>query len=307
MRLAGIGRKRPSQSAFLIATVGAGFWGLSGTAAQALFQLYGFPVVGLVTLRMLIAGSILIVVLRPAFPDAPWLRFLLLSVFGLAGSQLTYLAAISYSNAAAATLLQFLFLPMVVAYEVLAGELRWSARWALMLGLAAAGTLLLVGGLSNGNIEILVTPRGLLFGLLSAVAAAYYTLDSRRLVRESGSWAVTAWGFVVGGAVTLPFGAFTLSGYSLPTGLGTLLDVALLVGFVIVFGTLLAYGFYLSALRHLAACEVGVVASWEPISAAAAAFVFLGVVMTPVQYLGGAMIVLAVILLASLPAATKPR
>lgn len=289
---------RQSQSAFIIAAIGAGFWGLSGTAAQGLFQLYGFPVVGLVTLRMLIAGSILIAFLRPSFPNGSRLRFAVLSVFGLGGSQLTYLAAISYSNAAAATLLQFLFLPLVVAYEVLAGELRWSARWAVMLALAALGTLLLVGGFSRGSLEIIVTPGGLAFGLLSAVAAAYYTLGSRRLVRESGSWTVTAWGFVVGGVITSPFGIFTLIGYSLPTGFGAILNVAFLIGVVIVLGTLLAYGFYLSALRHLAASEVGVVASWEPISAAAAAYVFLGVIMTGVQYLGGAMIVVAVVLLA---------
>lgn len=288
---------RPSQSAFLIAAIGTGLWGLSGTAAQALFQLYDFPVVGLVTLRMVIAGSILIVLLRPAFPDVSKSRFLILSVFGMAGVQLTYLAAISYSNAAAATLLQFLFLPLVVTYEALTGTLRWSVRWAVMLALAAVGTFLLVGNLSGGGVEILVTPAGLLFGMLSALTAAYFTLASRSLVRRSGSWAVLAWGFVVGGVATSPFGVLALLGYTLPAGGGTLLGVTLLVGFVIVVGTLLAYGFYLSALRRLSASEVGVVASSEPISAATAAFVFLGVVMTWAQYVGGVMIVLAVILL----------
>ena len=248
---------------------------------------------------MLISGFILVILLRPTFPNAPKFPFLLLSVFGLAGSQFTYLAAVSYSNAAAATLLQFLFLPLVVTYEVLAGAIRWTRRWAAMLVLAVAGTLLLVGGVTRNGVQILVTPGGLLFGLLSALCAAYYTISSGRIVRGSDPWAVTAWGFVIGGAVTSPFGVLMLIDYSPPAGLASIAAIALLAGFVTIFGTLLAYGFYISALRHLSASEVGVVASWEPISAAVAAFVFLGVIMTYAQYLGGALIVLAVALLAS--------
>src|SRR6266702_2782260 len=45
--------------------IGAGFWGLSGTAAQALFQTYQFPVIALVTIRTLVSGLILFIIVRP--------------------------------------------------------------------------------------------------------------------------------------------------------------------------------------------------------------------------------------------------
>ncbi len=157
---------RLAHLSLLSTLLGAGFWGLLGTAAQALFQIYKFPVVGLVTIRMLFAGLFLLIILRPAIPQGPWLPLVVLSILGYAGSQLTYLAAIQYSNAATATLLQFLFLPIVAGYEALTGRLRWSYRWTMTLVLAAAGTFLLIGG---ATLQILVTPPGLLFGLLAAL------------------------------------------------------------------------------------------------------------------------------------------
>jgi len=48
-----------------------------------------------------------------------------------------------------------------------------------------------------------------------------------------------------------------------------------------------------------------VIASFEPIAASVAAYVFLGVRLDLVQYLGGAIIVLAVVLTASRPAKIK--
>src|SRR5437899_12978964 len=83
---------------------------------------------------------------------------------------------------------------------------------------------------------------------------------------------------------------------STPYGFGGLVG---LVTFVIVFGTILAYGLYLAGLRRLSATEIGLASSSEPIVASGAAYLLLGVILTPVQYLGGAMIILAVVLLAS--------
>ncbi|TMI18389.1 hypothetical protein E6H32_04820 [Candidatus Bathyarchaeota archaeon] len=273
---------RLAQVSLLGTLIGAGFWGLSGTAAQALFQTYQFPVIALVTIRTLVSGLILFVIFRPGMPRRPLRQLLSLSVFGFAGSQLAYLGAIQFSNAATATLLQFLFLPIVAGYESVKGVLRWSFQWTVSLLLAMVGTLFLVGGMPGWNFRILVTSNGVLFGLLAAVSGAYYTLASRPLVRANGPWWVTTWGFAIGGLVTVPFGVESFLNYQMPStpyGLGGLVG---LVIFIIVFGTILAYGLYS-----------------EPIVAAVAAFVFLGVILTGTQYLGGALIILAVVLLAS--------
>src|SRR6266567_134030 len=131
---------RLSQKSLLGALLGSGLWGLSGTASQALLQGFGFPVLGLVALRMLLSALLLQLIFRPAFPPKPRARLVLVSVFGLAGSQITYLGAIAFSNVATATLLQFLFLPIVAVYEKVTGVLRWSLRWTVALVVAMIGT-----------------------------------------------------------------------------------------------------------------------------------------------------------------------
>jgi drug/metabolite transporter (DMT)-like permease len=276
---------------------GATLWGVSGTAAQALFERFQFPVLGLTALRLL-AGSALIFAAGPRFARPRFSpAFLALAFFGLAGSQLTYLEAIQYSNAVTATLLQFLFLPMVAAYEVAHSTIQWSARWSGTLALAGGGTLLLVVKIGVGSLGILVTPLGIAFGLLAAVAAAFYSILGSRFVRESGPWAVTSWGFLLGGLATLPFGAYSFLHYTAPHALASQLVVVALVAVVVVCGTALAYSLYLVGLRALPATEVGVVAAFEPIAAAVATYVFLGLVLTVTQYIGGAAIVFAVALL----------
>ena len=71
---------------------------------------------------MIVSGIILLVILRPSLPERKNLRGLLaIAIFGFLGTQVSYLLAIQYTNAPTATLLQFLFLPMVAAYEALTG------------------------------------------------------------------------------------------------------------------------------------------------------------------------------------------
>ncbi len=288
---------RKEQFAVIATVAGASLWGISGTAAQALFERFHFPVLGLLTVRMLV-GSFLIFAAAPRFPRPRFSSaFLALALVGLAGSQVTYLAAIQFSNAVTATLLQFLFLPMVAAFEVFRGTIQWSARWTAMLGLAGGGTFLLVVKIGGGSLGILVTPLGVVFGLAAAVAAAFYSILGHRFVRESGPWAVTGWGFLLGGLGTLPFGAYSFLRYSVPPALSARLEVVLLVAIVAVCGTALAYSLYLIGLRSLPATEVGVVAAFEPIVAAVATYAVLGLVLTATQYLGGAAIVFAVALL----------
>lgn len=276
--------------------LGGSLWGLSGNAAQALFQDYRFPVIGLVAVRMSVSGLALILIIRPGIPPRPWARLLALGMVGYAGSQFFYLVAIQYSNAPTATLLQFLFLPMVASYEAVTGGFPWSKRWTLTIILALVGTLLLVVGES---FKVLITPLGLSAGLLAAFCGGYYTLGSKDYVRAHGPWWITSYGFTVGGLVAFPFGVSSLWNYQFPTSSVDALRFSLLLAFVVVFGTLLAFGLYVSGLRRLTATETGVASSIEPIVSALAAYAFLGVVLTLTQYFGGALIVFAVVLVAT--------
>src|SRR5208283_5366844 len=117
---------REVRLALLAAVTGSALWGLSGTAAQVILQGYLFPVWGLTTIRMLGAACLLLAVARPKWPR-PWTAsFASMAILGLVGSQVTYLEALFYSNVTTATLLQFLFLPMVAGYELASGAIRRS-------------------------------------------------------------------------------------------------------------------------------------------------------------------------------------
>jgi drug/metabolite transporter (DMT)-like permease len=297
-----------AQRAALVAAVtGSAFWGFSGVAAQVVLQSYVFPVWGLVTIRMLGAAFLLLAVARPKWPR-PWkLSFASLAILGLVGSQVTYLEALFYSNVTTATLLQFLFLPMVAGYELVTRAITWSGRWAVLLTFAGVGTVLLVGTFSSQGFSVLITPLGLIFGVLSAVAGAYYTLAARRFAQtETAQW-VSTWGFLLGGVVTAPLGAYTLFQYHWPTSFASGGLLAGLILFVVVAGTLLAFTLFIYGLRNLTATEAGVAASFEPIVAAAAGFAILGVALSALQYVGGALIIIAVALLgAPVQARTEP-
>ncbi len=296
------------RTALIGVLIGTAFWGLSGTASQALFQTYQFPVLGLSELRLAISGLLLLAFVRPSIPKRKDLRLLVsIAIFGFIGTQVSYLVTIQYTNAPTATLLQFLFLPMVAGYEALTGTLRWSKRWTVTLTLAFAGTLLLIGLFSGGGFSIVITPIGLVAGLIAALTGAYYSLATRPLVREKGGWWLTTWGFLIGGLVMLPLGFLGFQGYSLSPSAPEFATVVGLVIFVIIFGTVLSFGLYLVGLEQLPATETGVAASLEPIIASIAAYVFLGVRLDPLQYLGGALILLAVILIALRPSGGKPE
>ena len=287
-----------AQRAALAATVtGSALWGLSGVAAQVILQRFYFPIWGLVTIRMLGAAALLLVIARPERPR-PWTWSLAaLAIVGLVGSQATYLEALFYSNVTTATLLQFLFLPMVAGYELAKGTIRWSTRWGVLLTLAAVGTILLVGTFTALGFSILITPLGLVFGLGSAVGGAYYTIAAREFAQTRSAQWVSAWGFLLGGAVTAPLGAWTLLLYRWPTTVGSGLLLAGLILVVIVVGTLLAFTLYVYGLRNLTATEAGIADSFEPIVAAVAGFAILGVALSALQYVGGTLIVIAVALL----------
>jgi drug/metabolite transporter (DMT)-like permease len=281
---------------FAVVLLAATLWGLSGTAAQGLFDLYGFPPLGLVTLRMLLSAAILLAVVRPSFPRGSALHLLVFSVLGLLAVQVTYFLAIANSNAPTATLLQSLALPMMAIYEWFLPRARRTVLVAASVGLAFVGTLVLTVGGTGGHLA--VSFLGVTFGVLSALTAAYYTIDSRPLVQRHGAWAITAWGMLIGGLLSLPLGAPGLAQYLLhPPATGGM-DILLLTLFVVVAGTLVPFGLYLQGRDRLSAIEAGVAGTMEPVSAAVVAFVVLGVVLQPLQYLGGALMLVAVVLIA---------
>lgn len=279
---------------------GAVLWGVSGTAAQVLFQYDQFSPGWLVTIRMIASGLLLLFI--GTFHSGPkhvfevWghrrdaFRLILFGILGLLGVQYSYFASIATGNAATATLLQYLG-PMFITVFL---AIRWRRTpnvWeSSSVVLALIGTFLLV---TDGKWHGLSVPAvSVAWGLMSALTLAFYTLYPSRLLQRYGSTTVVGWSMLIGGV--------GMACKNLPwhfVGHGTL-GAWLLVGFVVVFGTLLAFYLYLSSLRYISPSETSVLACAEPLSAAVVAIVFLNVHMGAAALLGGLCIVTTVIILA---------
>jgi drug/metabolite transporter (DMT)-like permease len=161
------------------------------------------------------------------------------------------------------------------------------------------GTFLLV--VNGRTLSLHVTLLGLIFGTLCAVGAAFYTLYSKKLTNLYGSWTITTWGFIIAGIVSLPIGSFSLFQERFT------LTILFLVLFVTIFGTILAYGLYVKSLEQLTGTEASITATGEPIMASIASYFLLGVLLSPFQYLGGALILIAIFFLRSVIRSPKEK
>ncbi|RHW37444.1 EamA family transporter [Lysinibacillus yapensis] len=283
----------------LLVLTAAIFWGISGTVSQYLFQALQISPEWLTAVRLLSAGSLLMAI---AFKQQGtrifdiWrqkvdvVQIILFGIVGMIGVQYTYLAAIKYSNAATATVLQYLGPAIVTSYFIFKAK-RWPTRKeGSAVFLALLGTLLLV---THGNIHTLsISKEGLFWGILSAFGLAFYTIQPIQLLMRWGSTMVVGWGMIVGGiAFSIVNPPWQFEGYWNFNA-----NFAFL--FIVICGTVLAFYCYLESLKYLSASETSLLACAEPLSAAMTSVLFLGVSFGWFDWIGTALILFTIVLLA---------
>lgn len=282
----------------IMALSSAVFWGISGTCAQYLFESKGLDPAWLVTWRMILAGLILVVFSiaserKVAFEI--WrkpknaIKLLLFGLLGMVAVQFTYFYSISLSNAATATILQYIGPVFVVAFYALKNR-----KWPIMaeylaLILALSGTFLLV---THGSLdELVISDQAIFWGILSALALAFYTIQPVGLLRTFSPAAVTGWGMLVGG---LFFSLFTQ-----PWSISGQWDGGTWAAFsyIILFGTVLAFYFFLRSVTIIGATFASLLCSVEPLAAALTAVFWLEVTFVGMDWIGTLLILLTVVML----------
>lgn len=194
-------------SGIVLVLTGAICWGIGGTVSQKLFQLDGIEVNWYVTVRLLIAGLPLLVI--QSFTNGRFQIFDVwrnkktagqLIIFGLVGMltvQYTYMASIKHGNSAVATLLQYLSPIMIMIYIALRKQSVLTRNDLACAVLALSGCFLL---LTNGSLTRLsVSSLAVIWGLLSGVSAAFYTLYAVQLIKKFDSLVVVGWAMIIGG------------------------------------------------------------------------------------------------------------
>lgn len=282
---------------------GAIAWGLSGTCIQYLFAATTIDPLLLTTIRLLGAGITFLVVLLVRYRDklAAMLRdrrsVVRLAFFGTCGlllNSVLYATTVSYTNAGTATVLQSLNIVIVLAITCLVGRRVPRALEALALVCALVATVLIA---THGDFGSLKLPlAGLLFGLATAGAAAFYTMYPRRLFGEWGSFSVTGLGMLVGGVAGL-VGCLTTG--VLPSHVPTLGPESMLVlAIAVLVGTFGAYGLYLHGISIVGPLLGNMLGAGEPVSATVIAALWLGTAFSWADWAGLALMVATIALVA---------
>jgi len=278
--------------------VGASLWGLSGTAAQVLFQEKHVSPEWLVIVRMVLSGLALLALsfwkgMEPRailFDKQDRIGLLVFGIVGMLGVQYTYFASIATGNAATATLLQYLAPIYIVLYTIFREKVRPSSEVWIAILFALFGTFLLITNGSTDGLKVSVV--SFIWGVLSGVTLAFYTLSSAQLLKRWPSMVVVGWGMLIGG-ICMAVVAFPSGESVIVWGIDTLL----LIIFVVLFGTLLAFLLFVESIRLLSPTESSLLSSVEPLSAVIASIIFLNLTFGIFQVIGGLCIICTVCLL----------
>ncbi len=290
-----------------MAASAAVIWGVNGAVSKTILST-GVPSERLAQVRSLGAALGLVAILAVTAPgrlrltrrEVPYL--VAFGVAGLAFVQWFYFLAIHRLDIGVALLIEYLA-PLLVAiwarfaYHEPVRRRIWTALALALIGLA------LIVNLFGGGASL--STAGVLFAFAGAFAYALYVLLAEHVVGGRDPVSLLAWGFLFASvfwAVLVPWWSFPTHAFTQSTSLhGHLhsihLPVWVLASWMIVLGTIAPFFLLVSALRHLPATRVGIVAMLEPVAGALVAWVWLGETFGGIQ-LVGAFVVLAAIVLA---------
>jgi drug/metabolite transporter (DMT)-like permease len=297
-------RRRP-RVGYLMAATAATLWAINGTVSKVILAS-GISSLRLSQVRMTGAVAGFVIVLLAVAPERLKVRrreLPLLAVWGIGGLafvQWFYFLAIHRLAIGVALLIEYVA-PLAVALwarYVFRERVRRRIWFALVLALV--GLALIVDVRHGGT----VSTTGVVFALSSAAAYTFYLLLAERGLGDRDAVSLLAWGFAFGAlfwCFVAPWWTFPaervgadvsllgrLSGYHLP--------VWALMAFLIVIGTIVPFFLIVSALRHLPATRVAIIAMLEPVGATIVAWAWLNESLGALQLVGAAIVLAGIVL-----------
>lgn len=231
----------------------------------------------MVFLRLVTSTLVLLAVARPSVRGRSRADWLVVAGFGASLGLMNWAIYQSFSRIPLGIAVTIEFIgPLTLA---VVGSRK--ARDLVWVGLAAIGVVLL--GFEPADLDVV----GVLFALLAGAAWASYILLSAQTGQR--------WPGFDGLAIASAFATLLLTGPAIVSGGTALLDPhVLLIGALVgVLSSVIPYSCELVALRTLAPSLFGILMSLEPAAAALAAIVVLGELLSPIQWLAVACVVVA--------------
>ena len=286
-----------SRKGMLNVLIAAVLWGSSGVCAQYIMEQSQMSSQFLTMTRLIFAGFILLT-LSFVHGDKVFsvlqnrhdaLRLLIFSIVGALTVQLTFLLTIEKSNAATATVLQFLSPTIIIAWFAIARKARPGILVLTAIFTSLIGTFLLV---THGDpTSLSISPAALFWGIASAFAAAFYTTYPSTLIARYGTLPIVGWSMLLGGLILLPFYA--------RQGTHFMVNGSLILAFfyLVVIGTAVTFSLYLKGAQLIGGPKASILSCAEPLSSAFLSLLLLGITFTVPDWLGTLLILSSVILI----------
>ena len=182
----------------LLAGLASSLWSISGISGEILFKKYNFSSDWLVSIRTLISGILLFMVvifiekksiLKPLKNKKDFIGIILFGTAGMYLVQYTYFKTIELSNVSFSTILQFTAPFFIFIYESIKNRKIPAVSTLLLLSMTVLGVVFIA---TKGKISSLsVSPEALLLGLISAIMIAFYSIYPKafeKIWKYNGSW-----------------------------------------------------------------------------------------------------------------------
>jgi drug/metabolite transporter (DMT)-like permease len=276
----------------------------AGFGAMAVFGKLaydeGATVGTLLSVRFALAAALFWVLLLAGGEAGPGLRGLArrdllmalgLGAFGYAAQAGCFFAALDRIDASLLSLLLYTYPSMVAVTAILLRRERADGRRFTALALASGGLVLVLANAEAGTLD----PVGAALALAAAMVYTTYILTSQGIAGRISPTVLSAL-VCTGATVTLTAGA-ALVGDLQPaavtaTGWGWLLSLA-------VVSTVVAVSLFFAGLKRVGPTSAAILSTAEPVVTVILAFLVFGELLGPLQLLGGGLVIVAVLVLAS--------
>lgn len=278
---------------------GAILWGVSGTSVQFLSHYKHINLEWFITMRLLTAGVLTVIyawckqgssIINVFHNRTDLLGLLTFGVLGMALCQYSYFRSIALAGVGVATVLQYLAPSMIIIYLLIRYGKRPSSGESFSVLLVLVGIVCLMGhdGLSVESIPYAV----LLWGLLSAVGVAVYSVSPVALLSRYGTLPIVGFGMILSGIVAA---ILFHQPYS-----NVVWDWETVIGcFNVVFlGSIVSFNAYLEGVKRIGAVPGAILSSVEPISAAFLGWLLFDNQFNVLNLVGMALIIATVIIIA---------
>ena len=291
-------KKKMKLRGMLLASLASSLWAISGISGEILFKKYNFSSDWLVSIRTLISGILLFVivifiekksVLKPLKNKKDFIGIILFGTAGMYLVQYTYFKTIELSNVSFSTILQFTAPFFIFIYESIKNKKIPAFSTLILLFMTILGVVFIA---TKGKISSLsVSPEALLFGLISAIMIAFYSIYPKKLLKKYGSITVVGWGMIVGSVISnIVHPIWKIQG-----NVNT--ESIIQVTVVVILGTSVAYLIYIASLNYISSSLAGILTAFEPVLAAILSVIIFRLKFSFVELIGFILVFVSIFIL----------